>query len=848
MAINFTDSPANGATQVIGGRTYTYNSAKNKWDTTATEVTGPTAAVYATVDNLPGTATTGDQAFVSGTNRLYIWNGSGWYNIALINNSPTWTAQPSSSYSLANDGTATTITIVAVDPEGLPIAYSIVSDTSGNTATVVQGTGISANSFTITPSTSTADAGTFSLTFRASDGINIASAVSEFTLQFKVQNQQYTTALITSVGANNAVNNSFVDSSTNSHTLTAAGNATQNTFSPYRHGGYSTYFDGAGDYLKVADSAEHEFGTGDFSIEFWWWPETLTGGTGSLHIAISAPNDSHNQLVYHESTYWYYAAGAGGTVRVSSSGNGPATAKAWNHVVLCRTGTTLSIFHNGTRTGSVTSSYSADFSNTSIGRYDSGGYDIDGYIRDMRWLKGSSAYDATQTSITVPTEPLTAITNTKLLTCHLPYIADGSTTGHSITVYGNTKTEPFALYDAQEYSASSHGGSVYFDGTGDYLSIADHADLDMGTSDFTIEGWAYLRAGGGLQTFAAKGTGANSQASYHIAFNGTNWVYYLSDNGSTWSIASGVSMGAGALNSWQHLALVRNGSTFTPYVNGVAGTTTNSAAALYDSNKIFSIGADDPGNSRITGSISDLRVVKGTAVYTAAFTPPTAPLTAVTNTKLLVQSTDAGIIDKAQSVKTITLNADVKSSTTQSKYLSSSMYFDGTGDAIKADWYGTGLGGFSGNFTVEAWVYPAAPGTANNPVIFHQAVDITQYSPLTIQQQSGSYNYILYSSSTGSSWNLASSSAIGSGSANTWGHIAVVRDGTNIKAYFDGTLVTTIAVGTTALMNATSTYFWIGGANYTNTYFNGYISDVRVTKGLARYTANFTPPAAALQG
>jgi len=245
MAINFTDSPADGATQVISGRTYTYNSAKNKWDTTATEVVGPTAKTYATVNDLPGTALTGDQAFVSGTNRLYIWNGSGWYNIALVNSTPTWTTQPDSSYTLASDGTATTITIVATDPEGLPITYSIASDTSGNIATVAQGTGLQANTWTITPSTSEADAGTFSLTFRASDGVNVASAISSFTLQFRVENSNYTTALITSVGTNNAVNNSFVDSSTNSHTITAAGNATQTTFSPYRHGGYSTYFDGS---------------------------------------------------------------------------------------------------------------------------------------------------------------------------------------------------------------------------------------------------------------------------------------------------------------------------------------------------------------------------------------------------------------------------------------------------------------------------------------------------------------------------------------------------------------------------------------------------------------------------
>ena len=75
---------------------------------------------------------------------------------------------------------------MATDPEGLPITYSLASDTSGNIATVAQGTGSNTNVFTITPSTNTAHAGTFSLTFRASDGVNLATAVSSFTLQFKV--------------------------------------------------------------------------------------------------------------------------------------------------------------------------------------------------------------------------------------------------------------------------------------------------------------------------------------------------------------------------------------------------------------------------------------------------------------------------------------------------------------------------------------------------------------------------------------------------------------------------------------------------------------------------------------
>jgi hypothetical protein len=841
MAINFTDSPADGATQVISGKTYTYNSAKNKWDTTATEVTGPTAAVYAAVDNLPTSGNiTGSQAFVSGTNRLYIWNGSGWYNIALINNNPSISGV-ASSYALAIDGTATTVTIVATDPEGLPITYSIASDTSASTATVAQGTGSNTNVFTITPSTNSAHAGTFSLTFRASDGVNLATAVSSFTLQFKVVNQKYTTALITSVGANNAVNNSFDDKSTNDHTITAVGNATQTTFSPYRHGGYSTYFDGTTDYLKVTDSAEHAFGTGDFSIEFWWWPETVTGNSGNIHIMISAPNDSHNQLIYNESTYWYYGAGSGGAVQVNSSGNGPATAKAWNHVVLCRTGTTMSIFHNGTRTGSVTSSYSADFSNASIGRYDSGGYEVDGYVRDMRWLKGSSAYDATQTSITLPTEPLTAITNTTLLTCHLPYIADGSTTGHTITVNGNTKTLPFAPYDALEYSAADHGGSMYFDGTGDYLSIADHADLDMGSSDFTIEGWYYpVVTPGGSNGLLSKRANSSEANGILIYFGGTSTgqpSLLVAQSGS-WAIntASSITFKTG---QWNHFAIVRNGTSFKLYINGKAGISVTSSITVTDNGHPFIIGTmgADGSNVLAESNISDFRVVKGTAVYTANFTPPTAPLTAITNTSLLLQSTDAGIIDKSQSVKSLTLNGDVKSSTTQTKYLSSSMYFDGTGDYLNISSSEIhALGG--GDYTVECWVYL---NSSKNQGIWDTRTTNTSTTGVALYVTSGNEWRMVVNNST--------FTVGGSITNSTWTHVAVVRSGSTITVYVAGSSVNTA----TSSINLTDESMLIAtlrdNVDTSATFkLDGYMSDFRVTKGLARYTANFTPPTAALPG
>ena len=139
--------------------------------------------VYSAAADLPLTdVDSGSQAYVSATNRLYLWNGTGWYNIALINTNPTITTGGDAEYTLANDGTATVITLVANDPEGVPITWSHAVSTGslGSTATVSQVD----NEFTVTPSSTEADAGTFSLTFTASDGINTATSTSEFTLAF----------------------------------------------------------------------------------------------------------------------------------------------------------------------------------------------------------------------------------------------------------------------------------------------------------------------------------------------------------------------------------------------------------------------------------------------------------------------------------------------------------------------------------------------------------------------------------------------------------------------------------------------------------------------------------------
>lgn len=144
----------------------------------AGSVTGYT---YANALPLSGN-TIGDQAYVAETNRLYLWTGTGWYNIALVNTGITISQGADASYILTTDGLPSVISLIASDPEEVPVtwSYSVTSGSlingGGATATITQND----NEFTITPTTNNAYTGTFEITFTASDGVNIATSVSVF--------------------------------------------------------------------------------------------------------------------------------------------------------------------------------------------------------------------------------------------------------------------------------------------------------------------------------------------------------------------------------------------------------------------------------------------------------------------------------------------------------------------------------------------------------------------------------------------------------------------------------------------------------------------------------------------
>jgi len=237
------------------------------------------------------------------------------------------------------------------------------------------------------------------------------------------------------------------------------------------------------------------------------------------------------------------------------------------------------------------------------------------------------------------------------------------------------------------------------------------------------------------------------------------------------------------------------------------------------------------------GYITDLRLVKGTALSN---TVPTAPLANVSNTSLLTNYTNGAIFDNAMMNDLETVgNAQI--STSVVKYGTGSMYFDGASWEKIPNSQNFNFG--SGNFTVEGWVY--CTYTTPRQDIFTTPTTSGGYCGLSFGIYNG--NFELTMSWTGS-WDILFATA-GSVSANTWYHFAIVRNGGTVTVYINGTSTyTNTGLSTSSLVFGTDVAtISYGRANQSDArYLYGYIDDFRITKGYARYTTTFTPPNQAL--
>ena len=190
--------------------------------------------------------------------------------------------------------------------------------------------------------------------------------------------------------------------------------------------------------------------------------------------------------------------------------------------------------------------------------------------------------------------------------------------------------------------------SNQFDGAGDNITISSNSAFDFGTGNYTVEFWYYKQSIVNSNMFLMG-------SSVFFAVNASNTAYEIFLNS-----GSGTMVNASiSLNVWNHFALVKSSNVVTVYHNGIAVGTINNSSINGYSNQTVQISGPF---TNFFGYISNLRVVKGTAVYTSNFTPPTVPLTAISGTSLLTCQS-ATFVDNSPNNFTITVSGDVAVST-----------------------------------------------------------------------------------------------------------------------------------------------------------------------------------------
>ena len=623
-------------------------------------------------------------------------------------------------------------------------------------------------------------------------------------------------------------NATLIDNSTNYFTLTPSGspsltavnpfgqtNTTQVSYSPSVNGG-SMYFDGTGDKLTIANYPALGFKANDFTIQCWFYTNVasteqviMTNGWSSYAPWVIRI-DNANTLRLNMSLN-----GASWTVNEASLG--AVTPGQWYHVAVTRTSGVIRGFTNGiqTYTTDLTTSTLYDGSQAlTIGGRSDTTVMLNGYISDAQLINGFSLYRANFVPPVAPATPTYGIgANTASSTLLL-----SGTSGGIIDVHGTNNLETVGdVKIAPENPFESGFYSVYSDGNADYLTVPSATWTTL-AGTFTVEFWALWTM---APATAGSFVGVQTNGGWTLYNDNTRITPNVFGTGNIFN--STFSPSSIVPRKWYHIAVTRDSSNLmTMWVDGVSvGSTTTSASYTQGAWAIHS-----PGNvNLLNGFISNLRVTN-TTLYTTTFTPPTSPLTAVSGTQLLTCQS-RNFADNSTNAATLTAfnTVAVRSFNPFKRNTGQSYFFDGNGDYLSSPAspqfaFGTG------DYTIEAWVYRTDSG------VQRAIVDLRGGgSNVNILFYMNSSNQLVAFNST-TTW-ITSTSTI---PLNQWTHVAITRSGTSARLFINGVIVGT---ATNSDNNVSVGAVFVGRQNGSTTNdWLGYIDDVRITRGVARYTAN----------
>ena len=816
----------------------------------------------------------GSLHYENANNKLYVKQSSGFFLLASITNTAptvssfTETTGSGSASAIADNGTFvltsgsnTVITLTATDPDLETLVYS-ATVTSGTASNVISSPSLpisnqSGNTFTLTPVTS-GTGGTITIRFDVSDGNNVVNKTHSFSIGFKVVDSNYTTLLATATGTSD--NNNITDSSSNSHSITVTGDAYAGTFSPYRSGGYSWDFDGSTSNdsstsrITATPSSTLSLGTGDYTVEMWVKSRSSTSiqSNGNYRLFEVANSSGGERIAIRDNGYGdsrFSVMENGSQLYRTSSGTNPYTGE-WEWIQIIRDNGATKAYVNGSERGSASST--TDISGINkiyIGSAGTSGigYGFNGSIRDFRISNIAR-------STTVPTEPLESDSNTLILACNKGHLLDQGPNSIPLTLSSSSnKSDPVSStsspYDYSGYSATDHGGSVYLDGSTDTIQAT--STMSINQDGFSASLWYYPTLAQGALFASASNHIGTLYFSGSLVYSEIRYEYKNSSGSNTTLISNNAVKPI--YFTWNYLQIVQDSNGHIRiYSNGTqVGSTVTNAAMSGASSTAVTIGdwGSSGSSTGFQGYISDFNLTTETSPSTAV---PTAPRSSAGNTKLLISGTDASIIDKSQGAN-LKLFGDTTGSTTQAKFSNTkSMYFDGSGDYILISKDTTNINTLDKDFTIEFWLYDSSPTTWKYVATKSDNTGNTSSNEIyfgTGQFSAQTDGKLYYTNNLGA-YLAYTNSAL---SANTWYHIAVVRNNNVFTMYLDGVAqtATTTNAGSVAAIDEDLV---LGGHQYqvsTLSRLNGYIQDFRITKGLARYTAadeTANIPSASLEG
>lgn len=623
----------------------------------------------------------------------------------------------------------------------------------------------------------------------------------------------------------------YSDQSSYNFPVTVA-STSESLYSPFTQPSGSVFFNGSSTWLVTPyNNPASVLGTNNFTMECWVYCTSNTGFGEIMAINLQGGSYAAARVVHVNGAIYFLCSSSAGSWINGTNVGGAVTTGSWIHFAAVRNGNNFNLYKNGTSIINYSSSaslYNASGQSTIAGMLNqSFTGNFVGYFSNVRFVNGTAVYTS---NFTPPTSPLTVVPNTTLLlTFTNQGFVNNLNTGiidQSKNMFTVTKSSTSPYFSPDTPFNNTYPGSIQFTSANStYLQVATNSVFTYGSNPMTMECWVkFTTVSSSIQYIIdQRNAGVAAALIPRIYLTaGNKFAYSCASGGSGFTLTGTTTVSAG---TWYHVAAcVTNTGTTVLYVNGTSEANNSTPIVLAASRVTIGSEGDTVGNY-LNGVVSNVRLTNNFAYYNTNFVPSTTPLTVTSNTSLLISGNTSGF-NELSTQHNITSTAGGVITNQLYKFGTQSGQYSGTASLINNS---TSLQLGSGAFTIEGWFYVTTVGSTQ--YVMSKGGTNSGLNPGWIIQINSS-NQLLYI--VNGVTIITSTATI---SVNTWTYFAITRSGTTCYMFINGTLQTT---GTSSQNFTESVNMYVGGNGSSS--LTGYMDDVRITKGVCRYTSTFTAP------